>query len=158
MLNAWKKMNIELKIIGDGPLKPLVLNQPNIKYLGFMNQKQIYKEMQKAAFLIFPSIWGETFGMVIIESFANGLPVIASNIGSPSEIIKDGYNGLHFNVGDSNDLIKKINLLNSDKNKCNKLGSNAIIDYKSKYTKLKNYELLIKIYKKAINAKNTKNT
>ena len=82
-------------------------NNPNIEYLGFMNQEQIFNEMQKASFLVFPSIWGETFGMVIIESFANGLPVIGSNIGSPSEIIKDDFNGLHFKAGDSNDLIKK---------------------------------------------------
>ena len=94
-------------------------------------------------FLVFPSIWGETFGMVIIESFANGLPIIASNLGSMAEIIKNDFNGLHFNPTDSKDLISKIKILDSNKEKCNQMSLNAISEFQSYYTEEKNYELLI---------------
>jgi len=159
LLQAWENLSIKLKIIGDGPLLSLVnnANNPNIQYLGFMNQEQIFNEMQKASFLVFPSQWYEGFPMVIIESFANGLPIIASNLGSMGEIIKNDFNGLHFKVGDSNDLIKKINLLNSDKHKCKQMSLNALTDYKNHYTEQKNYKLLINIYKRAIDAKKAKN-
>jgi len=43
---------------------------------------------------LFTSIWGEGFGMVLIEALAAGVPVVSSNIGPTKEIIKDGYNGL----------------------------------------------------------------
>ena len=133
-------------------------NNPNIEYLGFMNQEQIFNEMQKASFLVFPSQWYEGFPMVIIESFANGLPIIASNLGSMAEIIKNDFNGLHFNPSDSKDLISKIKILDSNKEKCNQMSLNAISEFQSYYTEEKNYELLIKIYEKAINAKKTKNS
>ena len=106
--------------------------------------------MQKSSFLVFPSIWYEGFPMVIIEALANGLPIIASNLGSMSEVIKNNVNGLHFNPGDVNDLIDKIKLLDSDKTKCITLSKNAYTDYKTNYTSEKNYEILIDIYKKCI--------
>lgn len=159
LLKAWENLSIKLKIIGDGPLSSLVMNNnnPNIEYLGFMNQEKIFNEMQKASFLVFPSQWYEGFPMVIIESFANGLPIIASNLGSMAEIIKNDFNGLHFKKGDVNDLIKKIYLLNSDKQKCKQMSLNAISEFQSYYTEEKNYELLIKIYKKVIDDKKSKN-
>ena len=93
-----------------------------------------------------------------IESFANGLPIISSDIGSMSEIIKNNYNGLHFKVGDSNDLTNKIKLLSSDENKCNQMSNNAYNDFKEHYTDQANYKLLIKLYKNIINDKKTKDS
>jgi len=160
LLNAWDKISINLKIIGGGPLEELVKKNrnKNIQYLGFLDQERICQEMRKASFLIFPSIWYEGFPMVIIESFANGLPIISSDIGSMSEIIKNNYNGLHFKAGDSNDLIDKIKLLISDENKCNQMSNNAYDDFKEHYTDQTNYELLIKLYKNIINDKKTKDS
>ena len=160
LLESWKKMKVKLKIIGDGPLLNSVKNCNNkyIKYLGFMKQEDIFLEMKKSSFLVFPSIWYEGFPMVILESFANGLPVVASNLGSMSEIIKNNYNGLHFSAGDSNDLLKKVDSLIHDKNKCNQLSKNAINDYNENYSAKNNYELLLKIYKKVINDKQSKNS
>ena len=38
--------------------------------------------------------------MVIVEAFANGLPVIGSRLGTMADVIEDGVTGLHFTVGD----------------------------------------------------------
>ena len=160
LLKAWEKIDIKIKIIGNGPLKHLVENNDNsrIEYLGFMNQEQIFNEMQTASFLVFPSIWYEGFPMVIIESFANGLPIIASKLGSMGEIIEDKKTGLHFEPGSSKDLVEKVKFLNENKQEGEQMSANVLSEFKSKYSEKINYETLIKIYKKVIDAKKTKNS
>lgn len=51
------------------------------------------KLMQEAKALLFPSCWGEPFGLVAVESLATGTPVIAMSDGAIPEIIRDGLNG-----------------------------------------------------------------
>lgn len=94
MINAFNKINnsyVKLNICGDGPLKEYVLNSckenSKIKYLGKLNSDQMNEQYRLNDVLIVPSIWDEPFGLVIIEAFSKGLPVIASNHGGISEII-----------------------------------------------------------------------
>jgi len=65
--------------------------------------------------LVVPSIWYETYCMVIREGFLAGVPVIASNFGAMAEAIEDGRTGLLFGMGDSVDLARKIDLLARDR-------------------------------------------
>jgi len=65
--------------------------------------------------LVVPSIWYETFSLVIREGFLAGVPVIASNFGAMAEAIEDGRTGLLFGMGDSVDLAQKIDLLARDR-------------------------------------------
>ncbi|RZJ83042.1 MAG: glycosyltransferase, partial [Chryseobacterium sp.] len=108
LLDAFATLPYQLIIIGDGPLKSKVENyctlHRNITNLGFQPKPIIIKELIKTSALIFPSIWLETFGLTIIEAFATGTPVIASNQGSASLLIKDGFNGLHFKPENIKDL------------------------------------------------------
>lgn len=62
------------------------------------------------------SIEPEPFGLVIIEAMANGIPVIASNLGAPQEIIDDGVNGYIVDPCSSQELASStIRLLRDDK-------------------------------------------
>ena len=106
--------------------------------------------MKLAKFLIFPTEYYEGFPMTILESFASSLPVLASNIGSVSEIIKDKYNGILFETGNIIDLREKINWLLSNPDERQNIAQNALKELSLKYSKEKNYELLIKIYKEAM--------
>jgi len=61
--------------------------------------------------LVVPSIWYEAFGRIVVEALASGVPVICSDQGGPSETIEDGFNGLHFKMGDSEHLYKMLKKL-----------------------------------------------
>lgn len=65
--------------------------------------------------LVVPSIWYETYCMVIREGFLAGVPVIASNFGAMAEAIEDETTGLLFGMGDSVDLARKIERLARDR-------------------------------------------
>jgi glycosyltransferase involved in cell wall biosynthesis len=64
--------------------------------------------LSRVDFVVAPSTWWENSPMVIQEAFANGVPVICSNIGGMAEKVTDGVNGLHFRVNDSRDLAATI--------------------------------------------------
>lgn len=64
-----------------------------IQFLGEANHQQKNELMGGAIATLFPITWREPFGLVIIESFACGTPVIAMNLGSAAEIIIPGQNG-----------------------------------------------------------------
>jgi glycosyltransferase involved in cell wall biosynthesis len=61
--------------------------------------------------LVVPSIWYETYCMVVREGFLAGVPVVASNFGAMAESVEDERTGLLFDVGDSVDLARKIDRL-----------------------------------------------
>lgn len=155
LLDSLKFHDFKLKIIGDGPLRDLVKdrekNNKNLEYLGFMNKEIIFDNLKRSKALILPSTWYEGFPVVIVEALATGTPVITSNIGSQAEIIKDGYNGVHFTVSDPVDLAEKVKYIsNMDDNYMYK---NARREFLEKYSPEKNLKALIKIYNDVINEK-----
>ena len=77
---------------------------------------------------------------------ASGKPIIASNIESLKEILRDGINALFFNPEDSSDLIDKINILLKDQGLADRLSKNAleIVDNYTWKTKAQNILSLIK--------------
>ena len=113
LLEAFKNNNETLYIAGEGPLKEKVINDckenARIKYLGALSRNEVQDLMSKCTALIFPSVWYEGMPMTLIESFAAGTPVIASNIGAMSSMVINKYNGLHFKVGNAADVNNNIN-------------------------------------------------
>lgn len=73
-------------------IEPL-LNQPGIEYVGEIGEAEKRELLGRATALLFPIDWPEPFGMVMIEAFASGTPVIAYRNGSIPEIVSDGENG-----------------------------------------------------------------
>jgi glycosyltransferase involved in cell wall biosynthesis len=87
----------------------------------------------------------ETFGLVVIESMANRVPVIATNKGGPLEIITDAKDGLLFD-GSVDDLCDKIKLIYNDKTLKRNLSKNAYITVKNNFDEEKQLEKLYKAF------------
>jgi glycosyltransferase involved in cell wall biosynthesis len=158
LINAFKELPYCLKIVGDGPLKEIVLQSQleysNIVYLGALSPTNVDKEMQKATALIFPSICLETFGLTIIEAFSNQCSVITSDIGAPPTIVTDGKDGFHYKHGNVSNLqaviFKWMSFSVQEKQRMRK---EAFKTYKSKYTPQKQYDYFETIYNNVLDFK-----
>jgi len=81
----------------DSKIKPLIQGNPNVEFIGEINDAQKPDFLSGAHALIFPIDWPEPFGLVMIESMACGTPVIAFNCGSVPEVMEDGVTGFVVN-------------------------------------------------------------
>ncbi len=145
-----------LKIVGDGPLADRVAMAaqeiPGVEWLGRQPQEQVQKLMQNAKMLVFPSVWYEGFPMVIVEAYALGLPVVASNLGSLSSLVDAGRTGLHFRPGDADDLAAKIEWAIAHPQELGQMGREARAEFEAHYTAEANYRQLMEIYQLALSS------
>ncbi len=152
LITAWRKLDMPLRLAGDGPMMEDVINTGlhNITALGLCEPEKVNEEMERSEFLIMPSQWYEGFPMALVEAFAHGLPVIASRLGGMAEIVEDGVTGLHFTPGDPDDLAEKVRWMIGHPDERKRMGENARRIYEEKYTPERNYEMMRNIYKQAI--------
>jgi glycosyltransferase involved in cell wall biosynthesis len=152
LLRAWERLDTPLRLVGDGPLRGLVERAAggNIAFTGWKTPDEVAEEMARAAFLVLPSVWPESFGMVIVEAFAQALPVIATRIPPLEEIIEEGANGLLFTPGDAGDLVDKVRWASEHPEAMRAMGGAARRLYEQKYSPDVNLAQLTKIYEAAI--------
>jgi glycosyltransferase involved in cell wall biosynthesis len=81
-------------------IKPLIQDNPNVEFIGEINDQQKPAFLSGAHALIFPIDWPEPFGLVMIEAMACGTPVIAYRSGSVPEVIDEGVSGFIVNSED----------------------------------------------------------
>jgi glycosyltransferase involved in cell wall biosynthesis len=77
----------------DSQIKPLIQGNPDVEFIGEINDAQKPEFLSGAHALIFPINWPEPFGLVMIEAMACGTPVIAFNCGSVPEVMDEGVTG-----------------------------------------------------------------
>jgi len=80
----------------------------NVVLNGSYHVSQLKYRMSRIDWVIVPSVWEETFCLVVSEAWMFKKPVIASRIGAMAERIQPGVNGLLFEVGDARSLAKTI--------------------------------------------------
>lgn len=149
--DAFKGMpQKKLKIVGCGDLEQHIRQRidddgvTNIEMLGYKQRPDVNSIVKGAKALIMCSQWYETFGMVVVESYSNGTPVIAGNIGNIKDIVVDNVTGKLFTYNDSDALAKALaefELLEADK-----ISDNCYRYYREKFTSDVNYDMLMKIY------------
>ena len=81
----------------DSQIKPLIQGNPDVEFIGEINDAQKPDFLSGAHALIFPINWPEPFGLVMIEAMACGTPVIAFNCGSVPEVMDHGVTGFIVN-------------------------------------------------------------
>lgn len=155
LVKAWQSLKeIPLKVAGDGPLweqvQAFAAGCGSMEVLGMRPHDEVIALLKGACFLVFPSELYETFGMVIAEAFACGVPVIASRLGAMAEIMEDGRTGLLFEPGNAEDLAEKVTWAWAHPREMEEMGKEARREYEAKYTAERNYEMLMEIYRKAM--------
>jgi glycosyltransferase involved in cell wall biosynthesis len=111
LLEAAKQMTYPLKIIGGGPLLDVYRKKythRQIEFLGHLKPDKLYPIVQKARFLVIPSVCYENNPYSVIESLCMGTPALGSRIGGIPELIEEGENGFLFEAGNVAELRDKI--------------------------------------------------
>jgi glycosyltransferase involved in cell wall biosynthesis len=90
----------DLVIVGGGdelePLRTAAAGLPHVHFTGPLDQRQLAMLYREAIALIMPSIGYEVFGIVLIEAFAHGTPVLARRLGGMPEAVEDSGGGFTF--------------------------------------------------------------
>lgn len=158
LLSAMKQLprDIKLHIVGSGSeeqdLKKIANqhNLKNIEFLGFKNREEIKEEYQNCIATILPCNWFENFPTTNMESFINGKPVIASNIGGIPEQVENDKTGLLFEPANVEQLKDCILKYWNNPNLVIEHGKNGYNKAKEQYTEKRYYQELIKIYEEII--------
>jgi glycosyltransferase involved in cell wall biosynthesis len=125
-LKAQYKNCIELIITGDGPelSKYKKLFTDSTIFTGYKKGRELAEIYASSDIFVFPSPT-ETFGNVVLEAMASGLPVVVPNSGGVKDIVSDRVNGLLFKPGEYKDLEKKVTELLEEEDLSNYLRSNG---------------------------------
>lgn len=116
---------VRLFLIGHGPYsEALAASLPDAVFLGYLTGESLAKAYASADIFVFPSTT-DTFGNVVIEAQASGLPVIVSDLGGPKELVENGVNGLVTKARDVSDVARAITLLVRDQNMRARMGKRA---------------------------------
>jgi glycosyltransferase involved in cell wall biosynthesis len=152
---------MRLKIVGEGPLAPQVAeaarHSSRIDWQGGLSNEQVMAAMKDAQVLLFPSVWYEGFPVVIVEAYAAGLPVIASQLGSMSSLINPGHTGLFFRPGSSEDLAAQVEWALGHSGELARMRREARQEFEARYTAERNYEQLLDIYRIATERARSRN-
>lgn len=119
---------VSLVIAGEGPQRPELellaskLSPDNVTFAGKLEGEELNRAIASSRFTVFPSRGGEVLGKSILESYAHGKPVIATDLGSRREIVIENETGLLYRHGDIEELAVKIARLYADPELTGKLG------------------------------------
>lgn len=155
LLEAIKDLprEIKLKIVGTGPeenkLKQFTQgnNLDNVEFVGFKNREEIKEYYQNCIATILPCNCFENFPTTNMESFINGKPVIASNIGGIPEQVEHNKTGLLFEPANIEQLKECILTYLNNPELVIEHGKNGYQKAITQYTEERYYKELMKVYK-----------
>jgi glycosyltransferase involved in cell wall biosynthesis len=142
--------NLRIRVAGDGPNRDALVGLTGVELLGSLDAAAVQGEMSRARALVLPSICYENFPRTLVEAFAAGLPVIASDIGAMAELVESGVTGLLFAAGDALDLAVKLQWAQEHPEEMAEMGVRARTRHETEYSAERNYEQLVDIYASAI--------
>ncbi|MCB1959205.1 MAG: glycosyltransferase [Rhodocyclaceae bacterium] len=145
----------QVTVAGSGPEAPVLEGIAGVDAKGSVDRSAVARMMASATALLVPSVWYETFGLVIVEAFAAATPVIASRLGVMPDLVEDGATGLLFEPGNAADLASKMRWAQANPERMAEMGAAARARYEARYTAERNYTQLIDIYRDAMAAART---
>jgi glycosyltransferase involved in cell wall biosynthesis len=114
---ALARPETRLLIAGRGPCEESCRNLAvssglRVKWLGFLNQTELSRAYAVADCLALPSGWGETWGLVVNEALATGLPCVVSDlVGCAPDLIDPERTGYVYRVGSVGELAQSLDRL-----------------------------------------------
>jgi len=153
---------MRLVLAGEGPqreqLQALVgsLGLSNVDFVGQVGHAERDALIAGSRFTVLPSHAYETLGKTILESYAEGRAVVASDLGSRRELVRHGETGLLYRTGDVNQLAKAIQKLGSAPESADKMGRAGWDWVRERHTPEGHYRKLMELYESLITKRSTR--
>lgn len=116
--------NTRLVVVGDGPARPYLEHHfagLPVKFMGYMRGERLSQAYASADIFVFPSRL-ETFGLVVVEAMAAGLPVVASRVGGVTDVVEEGKTGYTFESGDVATLVDGVRKIAVSRDNIKRMG------------------------------------
>jgi len=165
LVSAWARGELRrygrLLILGDGPARTsledhassLRLSSPNVVFAGKRSASEARQAVANARAVVAPSICFENFPTVLAEAFCCGRPAVVSDLGALAEIVRHGTEGLTVEAGNEAALSGALETILRDGDLADRLGANARAAYLARYSPEQNYQMLMGIYRFAIESR-----
>ena len=128
--SAAQQARVRAVFVGGGADEARIAGiNPSAVFQGWQNRAGVVRSIQSSRAVVFPSLWHETQGMVVVEAAALGVPSIVSDACAARDSIIDGETVLLFQAGYAADLAAKLTLLDSDRQLAARLGMKAYERY-----------------------------
>ncbi len=108
-----RRAGLPITFIGEGPLRREV-EALGARVTGWLPARGAWRALETARCLLFPSLWYETYGLVVSEAAARGVPAIVSDISAAAERVVEGKTGWAFRSGDAEDLARALSAVRDD--------------------------------------------
>jgi glycosyltransferase involved in cell wall biosynthesis len=122
-----------VEVVGAGPEAARLREHPRVRLLGRVPSDELRDRMQRAAYLVVPSLSYEAEPQPLVMAFAEGLPVIASRLAAFAELVEPGRNGLLFEPGSAVELARRLAWAEAFPEKMRQMGECAQADYQARF-------------------------
>ncbi len=141
--------HVQFVIAGEGPklehYKRIVSSSglSNVIFKGYVDSEMIDILLRGASCVVMPSVSYENLPLIILEAFARGKPVVASDCGGIRELVCNGETGYLFRPADAASLSERLNQILKDRDLRNHMGrkarelTNGIFSPEFHYSKIK---------------------
>lgn len=144
---------IRLIVAGDGPeempLRAKVFEMgltSNVVFAGWVDAEGRHRLLDEADCFVLPS-YNEGLPMSMLEAMAAGVPPLVTDVGSISEVLADGENGIMFKPGDVSTLTKGLERMYSDYDFWSKCSLSAMLSVEERYDERRLFAQLASIYR-----------
>jgi glycosyltransferase involved in cell wall biosynthesis len=157
LMAAWDRiasaggLGVPLVIAGAGPLSDEVATwargRADVRFAGLQDKAGCRALIAKAIAVVVPSQWLETFGLVVVEAMAAGVPSVVAGHSSLAELVDDGVTGLTHTPGDAASLASALGQIVRAPSS---LGHAARARYEQEFTRTVGLANLLTAYHRAI--------
>lgn len=116
-----------LALVGDGPARAALeahFSGTNTHFAGYLSGEALSQAYASADLFVFPSAI-ESFGLVVVEAMASGLPVVAARVGGVCDVVEEGRSGFTFAVDDIAGLIEGVRQISRTRETIRNMGAAA---------------------------------
>jgi glycosyltransferase involved in cell wall biosynthesis len=161
LLYAMQRLpDLRLIVAGDGPERGRLeclaaeLRLTNVEFAGHLRGAELEQAIAGSRFTVLPSHAYETLGKTILESYAEGRAVVATDLGSRRELVDDGRTGLLYRTGEVEKLASALQFLSSQPDLADRMGRAGRELVQRGHTPEAHYDALVELYERMVSGKN----